>query len=225
MVLNRKPDNQALRYLLGICIIAVSIYVFYISVSKRNSPELFLIPVVMDPKGEACTMIATERFAACIPIGIDCLPRNGRLELYSAKSRIRGSIEILDRLPQEKEWRTSLHNPFIKAFIGDVRRIGTYELMDAILKHRYNPTLMGAKAILIPTWMKHTNTARILTLPEDKGLVFYTPIQSLGLKFMEGSILMLSMKGNVPAESLVGLVKSIKLSTPAGQRTGSKHAS
>jgi hypothetical protein len=84
---------------------------------------------------------------------------------------------------------------------------------------------MGAKAILIPTWMKHTNTARILSLPEDKGLVFYTPIQSLGLKFMKGTILMLSIKGNVPAENLVGLMKSIKLSTPAGQRTGSKHTS
>ena len=90
MVLNRKPDNQALRYLFGICIIAVSIYVFYISGSMRNSPELFLIPVVMDPKGEACTMIATERFAACIPTGIDCLPRNGRLELYSAKKPDQG---------------------------------------------------------------------------------------------------------------------------------------
>lgn len=225
MVLNRKSDNQALRYLIGICIIAVSIYVFYLSASKRNSPELFLIPVGMDLKGETCTMIATERFAACIPIGIDCLPRNGRLELFSAKSRIRGSIEILDKLPQEKQWRASLHNPLIKAFIGDVDRMDTYELMYAILKHRYNPTLMGAKAILIPTWMKNTNTARILTLPEDKGLVFYTPIQSLGLKFQKGSILMLSMKGNIPAESLVGLMKSINLSRPAGQQTGSKHAS
>ena len=56
----------------------------------------------------------------------------------------------------------------------------------AILQHRYNPTLMGAKATLIPPWMKNANRARILTLTEDKGLVFYTPIQSLGFMFMTG---------------------------------------
>jgi len=214
MVLSSKTENQALRYILGICIIGISIYVFYILVSMRNSPELFLLPTDAVPQEGHCANITTDRLAACIPDGIDCSPRYGRLELYSAKNRIRGFIEVLDALPQEKAWRVSLHQPLIRAFIGDVDGMGTYELMDTILRHRYNPTLMGAKATLIPPWMKNTRDARILVSSRNAVLVFYTPVQSLGLAFREGALFMLSMKGSLPPAAVVGLMESVHLTKP-----------
>jgi hypothetical protein len=225
MVLNRTSDNPALRYLFGIFIIAVSIYVYYTLTALRGSPGLFLIPDPTDPKVEACTSYATGRFSACIPIDIDCSPRYGRLEIYSAKNRIRGSIEVLDKLPQEKEWRNTLHNRFIKAFIGDERKMRTYELMNTILSHRFNPTLMGAKAALIPPWMKNAAGARILTLRGDKGLVFYTPMQCVGISFRRGAILILSIKGHVTADDVTAIIHSIKITSPEGQGMGSRGAS
>jgi hypothetical protein len=225
MVLNRQTGNQAPGYLLGICIIALCIYIFYILVSMRNSPELFLVPITMDPKKYSCTTHETERFTACVPADIDCKPRNGRLEIYSAKDQVRGSLEILDRLPQEKAWRASLRNHFVKGFLGDVDHMGTYELMTAILRHRYNVILMGTKATLIPLWMKHARDARIIALSGDKGLVFHTSMQSLGLMFRQRAIFMLSIKGNVPAESVVSLLHSIRLISPAEQQTGLKRSS
>ena len=225
MVLKRQTGNQAPGYLLGICIIALCIYVFYILVSMRNSPELFLVPITMDPKEYPCTTHETERFTACVPANIDCKLRNGRLEIYSAKDQVRGSLEILDRLPQEEAWRASLRNRFVKGFIGDVDRMGTYELMTAILRHRYNAILMGTKATLIPPWMKHARDARIIALSGDKGLVFHTSMQSLGLMFRQHAIFMLSIKGNIPPESVVYLLHSIRLISPAEQQTGLKRSS
>jgi hypothetical protein len=225
MVLDRKIDNQALRYLLGICMIALSIYVFYILASMRSSPELFLVPNVVNSTGGPCTVVDAERFSACVPVGIECSPRNGRLELYSATDRIRGAIEIMGRLPQEKAWKDSLHKPFIRAFIGDVGGMGTYELMDTILRRRYNPSLMGAKAILIPPWMKNVPGALILVPSGDKGIIFYTPMRSLGLTFRQGAILMLSIKGHVSKESVAGIMRSIRLTSAEGQGTGSRGSS
>jgi hypothetical protein len=223
MVLKRQDGNPALRYILGICIFAVSIYVFYILSSMRSSPELFLIPVPVGPETGTCRVVSTDAFSACIPVDIDCSARNGRLGISSAKYRIRGSIEVLDRLPGEKAWRVSLHNRFIEAFIGDERKLSTSRLMNTILNCRYNPTLMGAKASLIPPWMKNTKGARILA-PEDEGVIFYTPAQVLGLSFRKGTILVVSIKGQVTVGAVAGVMRSICLISPEGQGTGSRGA-
>ncbi len=50
-----------------------------------------------------------------------------------------------------------MKSPFMRVFIGDIDKMDTYELMVSILQHRYNPSLMGAKAALIPPWMKNAH--------------------------------------------------------------------
>jgi hypothetical protein len=217
MVLNKTHDNQALSYLLGICVVAVSIYIFYILSALRSSPELFLVPDTVDPKAGICSTYATEKFSACIPADIECSPRYGRLEVYSAKNRIRGSIEAVDKLPQEKAWRDSLHNRFIETFIGDERKMSTYQLMDTILRYRFNPTLMGAKATLIPPWMKNKTGARILTPSGDEGLIFYTPGQCMGVSFRKGAILKMSIEGHVTADTATCIMRSVSFISPERQ--------
>ena len=225
MVLNRTPENPALRYLLGIFIISASIYVYFILTALRGSPELFLVPVTVAPKAESCTTYTTERFSACIPVDINCSPHSGKLEISSAKNRIRGSIEAVDKLPWEKEWRDTLHNRFIKVFIGDDRKMSTYVLMNTILRYRFNPTLMGAKANLIPPWMKNTDGARILTPLGDQGLIFYTPMQCMGVSFRKDAILIMSIKGHVTADAVASIMRSICLIPPEGPEKGSMGSS
>jgi hypothetical protein len=103
----------------------------------------------------------------------------------------------------------------MRVFIRGIDNMDTYELMVSILHHRYNPSLMGAKAALIPPWMKNVRGARILMLREDKGLVFYTPEQTLGLLFKPGVIVMISIKGKIPPQATVGIMSSISLIKPA----------
>ncbi|MGO9147414.1 MAG: hypothetical protein ACLQDF_13700 [Desulfomonilia bacterium] len=225
MVLDKKPDTDAWRFIFGICIIAASIYVFYIGTALRNSPELFLKPQAIKVKGFSCTSVTSEGLTACIPPGIEFLAGGGGIELFSTKDRIRGSIKIIQVLPQERGWRASLKRPFMKMFIGNVDTIGTFELMVLILQHRYNPTLMGAKAALIPPWMKNTKGAHILILKEERGLIFYTPGQSLGLSFKKGATVMISMNGRIPPETAAGIMSSISLTTTARPKTGSKGSS
>jgi hypothetical protein len=225
MVLNKKPVKDAWRFILGICIIAASIYVFYIGTALRNSPELFLKPKAVKVKAFPCTSVTSEGLTACIPAGIEFSAKRGGIEFFSGKDRIRGGIKIIQVLPQEHGWRASLKSPFMKMFIGNVDTIGTFELMVLILQHRYNPTLMGAKAALIPPWMKKAKGAHILILKEERGLIFYTPGQSLGLSFKEGAIVMMSMNGQIPPETTAGIISSISLTTPARPKTGSKGSS
>jgi len=63
--------------------------------------------------------------------------------------------------------------------------------------------------------MKNAQGGRILILREDKGLVFYTPEQSLGLLFKPGAIIMMSIKGKIPPQATVGIMSSISLIIPA----------
>jgi len=44
MVLKRDKGNPGIRFLFGLFVIAISIYVFYITLARSNSPELFLVP-------------------------------------------------------------------------------------------------------------------------------------------------------------------------------------
>ena len=215
MVLNKKPAQGNPRFFFGIFIIALSIYAYYMGTSMRNSPELFLMPEAIKATEFPCTSASSDSLSACIPAGIDFSGREGAIEFYSARKQLRGAIEIIKGLPREHQWRASLKSPFMKVFIGDIDNMDTYELMVSILQHRYNPSLMGAKAALIPPWMKNAHGARILILREDKGLVFYTPEQALGLLFKPGAIVMMSIKGKIPPQATVGIMSSISLIIPA----------
>jgi len=215
MVLNKKPAQDPPRFFIGIFIIALSIYAYYMGTSMRNSPELFLMPEAIKGTGLPCTSASSDNLSACIPAGIDFSGRGGTIEFYSARKQLRGTIEIIQGLPLERQWRTSLKSPFMRVFVGDIDNMDTYKLMVSILQHRYNPSLMGAKAALIPPWMKNAQGGRILILREDKGLVFYTPEQSLGLLFKPGAMVMMSIKGKIPPQATVGIMSSISLIIPA----------
>jgi hypothetical protein len=181
----------------------------------RNSPELFLLPEAGKATVLPCTLASSESLSACIPTGIDFSGRGGAIEFYSASKQLLGAIEIIKGLPLERQWRASLKSPFMRIFIRYIDNMDTYELMVSILQHRYNPSLMGAKAALIPPWMKNAQGGRILILREDKGLVFYTPEQSLGLLFKPGAMVMMSIKGKIPPQATVGIMSSISLIIPA----------
>lgn len=185
MVLNRKPDRQGLRFLFGLALTTVSIYAFYIGIARINSPELFLVPEAIDMERNRCNEISSGSLTACIPEGFDTSVKDGGIEIHSARERVRGSIEVVPSLPGRVSGEKSLEQPLIRAFLGDTRGMDTFELMDAILGHRYNPTLMGVKAALIPDWMKRDPRARILYAGSTGGLLFHTPRQSLGLSFQE----------------------------------------
>ena len=211
MVLNKKPGKETPRFFIGIFIIALSIYAYYMGTGMRNSPELFLMPEAIKATELPCTSVSSDRLSVCI----DFSGRGGTIEFYSARKQLRGAIEIIKGLPRERQWRTSLKSPFMRVFIGDIDNMDTYELMVSILRHRYNPSLMGAKAALIPPWMKNAHGAHILILREDKGLVFYTPEESLGLLFKPGATVMMSIKGKIPPQVTAGIMSSISLIIPA----------
>lgn len=215
MVLNRKTDREGLRFLFGIALIAASIYAFYIGIARINSPELFLVPESIEIEKNQCSEISSGSLSACIPDGYDTTMLDDGIEIYSARNRLRGSIEVVRNLPREAEWRRSLENPLVRAFLGDARTMDTFELMDAILSHRYNPSLMGVKAALIPPWMRRDPRARILYSEEARGLLFYTPRQSLGLSFQEGKIIVVSVTGRIPAGAAAGILASVRMAKPA----------
>ncbi len=215
MVLSNRPDKEPLRFFFGIFIVALSIYAYYIGTSMRNSPELFLLPEAIKATELPCTLASSDSLSVCIPAGIDFSGRGDAIEFYSARKQLRGTIEIIKGLPLERQWRASLKSPLMRIFIRDIDKMDTYELMVSILQHRYNPSLMGAKAALIPPWMKKAHGARILVLREDRGLVFYTPEQSLGFLFKPGATLMMSVKGKIPPQATVGIMSSISLIKPA----------
>jgi hypothetical protein len=225
MVLNKKPAKEPLRFFFGLFILALSIFAYYIGTSMRNSPELFLIPEAIKATELPCSLASSDSLSVCIPAGIDFSGRGGAIEFYSARKQLRGTIEIIKDLPLERQWRASLKSRFMRIFIRDIDNMDTYELMVSILQHRYNPSLMGAKAALIPPWMKKAHAARILMLREDKGLVFYTPEQSLGLLFKPGAIVMMSIKGKIPLQATVGIMSSISLIKPARPGKGSTGSS
>jgi hypothetical protein len=225
MVLNKKPDKEPLRFFVGLFILALSIYAYYMGTSMRNSPELFVMPEDIKAAVLPCIPASAESLSICLPAGIDFSRAGGTIEFYSAGKQLRGAIEIIKGLPLERQWRASLKSPIMKLFIGNIDNRCTYDLMVSILQHRYNPSMMGAKAALIPPWMKNAHGERILLLREDKGLVFYTPGQSLGLLFKHGATIMMNVKGKIPPQIAAGIMSSIKLITPAGPGKGSTGSS
>lgn len=209
MVLKQRPTNQGIRFIVGICIIAVSIHIFYIALAKKNSPELFYLPMIVQPMEYPCNTKAVGNFSLCIPTGLNVSESPDGLEIFSAQKKIRGTVQVMDELPQEEPWRKSLHKPLIKTFLGDVEGTDTFDLMLKILEHRYNPALMGVKAKLIPPWMKNNEQAQILIPEGRKALLFYSQSQFVGLIFSGKQVVMLTFEGNMDKVLAVSIMDSL----------------
>ncbi|MBN2298413.1 MAG: hypothetical protein JXM72_07455 [Deltaproteobacteria bacterium] len=210
MVLRQKPTTQGIRFIFGIGIIALSIYLFYIALAKNNSPELFLIPETKAAQESLCSTETIGDYFICLPEGITLSRGTEMIEVLSLQKRIRGSIEFMNTLPMETQWRQSLKNPLIKLFIKDMDDMDTFHLMLTILEYRYNPSLMGAKAKLIPPWMKNNPSAAIIIPEGREALLFYTPSQLLGLVFSGKDIVMLSLTGNIDQIQAISIMDSVK---------------
>ncbi len=226
MVLAGRPTNQGIRFIVGICIIALSIYGFYIALARENSPELFLVPVVADPPDSPCAEVLFPEFSLCAPSGMEYEIRpDGIVGIRVPAMKVRGEIRVLDKLPLEDEWRASLRRPLIRAFLGDERSMDTRELLEKILGRRYNPTIMGVKSQLIPSWMKNTTGAEILIPRGTEAILFYTPERLLGFAFGGEKIGMLSCEGAMDKRSALGLIRSVRITLPEEQGTEPSHSS
>lgn len=226
MVLAGRPTNQGIRFVVGICIIALSIYGFYIALARKNSPELFLIPAMVDPPDNPCTEVLFPGFSLCAPSGLEYeTGPDGTVGIRMPAARVRGEIRVLDKLPREDEWRASLRRPLIRAFLGHERSMGTRELLEKILGRRYNPTLMGIKSQLIPSWMKKAAGAEILRLRGTEAILFYTPGRFLGFVFQGEKIVMLSCEGTLDKRSALHLISSLEITSPEGRGTEPPHSS
>ncbi|MFY9111892.1 MAG: hypothetical protein WAP34_08140 [Desulfomonilia bacterium] len=226
MVLKSRPTDQGIRFIVGAGIIALSIYGFYLALAGQNSPELFLVPETVALEGRPCTDVLSPSFSLCVPSGLQyTISTDGAIVLRSAEAKMRGEVKLLEKLPREEEWRASLRNPLIRTFLGDERGLSTQELMMRILSHRYNPTLMGVKAQLIPSWMKKTRNSEILIPSGADAILFYTPAHLLGFAFAEGKIVMLSCAGSMDKAAALSIIGSIRVTSPEGQETGSLHSS
>lgn len=211
MVLALRPTSQGIRFLVGIFIIAVSIYLFYLALARNNSPELFLVPEIVTPPDYPCAQALIEGHRACIPSEFSSAQGSSGIEVFSAPARIRGTIQVLSDLPQEAPWRKSLERPLIQAFLGDIDSMDTFELMKSILKHRFNPTLMGIKANLIPSWMKNNPQAEIIMPQSRQAIVFYTPTQFLGMVFSAEDVVILSFVGPLDRDLAAGMTGSVEI--------------
>ena len=211
MVLNKGKGNPGIRFLLGISIIALSIYLFYVSMARQNSPELFLVPHPVSEIAYECRTVRSLRLEACIPGAMSSTTaKDGTINFYSIEPNIRGSIKLYNKLPGESEWKASLKSPFVRMFIGNVDKLDPFELMLKLLYRRWNPTLMGPKSRLMPKWMKGSPGACILLPPVSKAIVFYSHERSIGMRFYKRAVAILSITGDMDKNIVIGIIDSVK---------------
>jgi len=214
MVLEKNKGNPGMRFILGLFVIALSIYCFYIALARSNSPELFLVPTSLHAPGYPCKTVEGSGFCVCIPSKLDYNITGDTLYFFSMNSNMRGSIKIFPELPDEKQWKDTLKNPLIKPFLGDIESFNNFDLMVKLLSHKWNPTLMGPKARLIPSWMKRRKDAQILIPEGNRSIIFYTPIRCLGFSFINGKVATISISQEndiLHKEVIAGILISIKL--------------
>jgi len=214
MVLEKDKGNPGMRFILGLFVIALSIYLFYITLARSNSPELFLMPTSLHAPSYPCKTVEGPGFYVCIPSKLDYNITGDTLYFFSIDPNIRGSIKIFPELPDEKQWKDTLKNPLIKIFLGDIESLNNFDLMVRLLSHKWNPTLMGPKARLIPSWMKRRKDAQILIPEGSKSIIFYTPIRCLGFSFINSKVATISISqedDTLHKEVIAGILVSIKL--------------
>ncbi len=210
MVLGPAKGNPGLRFLLGIVVISLSIYLFYIGLARKNSPQLFIVPAPVKTVDYPCKVERSDTLSACIPSTMRAAPTQKGLVFHSLELRTRGEIFILEGgLPEEKAWRDSLKTPIVRVFLGDTEDSGTFHLMKDLLRHRWNPSLMGIKARLMPSWTKGRSDVEILIPEALPALIFYTPERALGLAFGTDHVAVLTVSGHFDKTLLAGMLRSI----------------
>lgn len=209
MVLAPARSTPGVRFLVGICVLGVCIYGFYILRARQIAPELFLVPERMHIHEFPCRVVRIDGLLVCIPTGMGWNHRPDGLHFYALPDKVTGLIQIKQQLPNEAAWRKSLDNPLYQTFLGETGTLDTFSLMLAILEERYNPTLMGPKDRLIPPWMRGHAEARILQLEGMRALCFYTADQSLGIRFLQDRIVLVSTTGRLDQARMVGILGAI----------------
>lgn len=211
MVLAGRRGNPGLRFLAGAGLIVLCIYAFYLARARQVTPELFLVPQPVRVQESPCKVVKTAGLLACIPTGMQANPQPDGLHFSSLPDRVAGLIQIQAHLPQESQWRATLAKPLTKVFLGETGRLDTFHLMLTILEKRYNPTLMGAKARLLPPWMRGHPEACILVAEGMPALCFYTARQSLGIRFFKDRVVILTTTGPLDKTLALGILGAVTL--------------
>jgi hypothetical protein len=211
MVLDKERGNPGIRFLFGVCIIALCIYIFYIVRTMQISPELFLVPTEIQTREYPCKVVRAKGLLFCIPAQMGYRMQADGLHFYSLEHKVTGLFQVQQRLPNEQAWRDSLSKTLIRPFLGEVDGMDAFTLMKIILEKKYNPTLMGSKANILPAWFRGKKEACIL-IPEGlQALLFYTPDQCLGLLFREERVIILSTTGRLDKTLAASFLRSITL--------------
>lgn len=200
-----------MRFVFGFIIIGLSIYVFYIGMAKKNTPALLASPQPISPGTYQGEIIRTDTFEVSLPKHMDYRLSEKGMEIYSMEQKTRGKIECLTGLPKEKQWRTSLERPTARFFLGNTGNMEPFDLMIKILRHRWNPSLMGIKSRLIPPWMKGDPEGKILVPEGSRIIIFYTKRQALGLKFGKEFLAVSSTTGQMDAPFVAAFIQSINI--------------
>lgn len=209
MVLVRTSSQPGLRLIIGLAAIVGCIYGFYIIRARQVSPENFLVPQDMRVQEFACRVIRLDDLLACLPTEMASERQADGLHFYRVEKKITGFIQVLPRLPQEVAWRAMLNSPLITPFLGDTTGMDTFTLMRTILGKRYNPTLMGLKAQIVPSWM-HGQTSACILMPQGiEALCFYTARQSLGIRFLKDRVIVMTTSGPLDKTLAVGMLAAI----------------
>ncbi|MEN6473826.1 MAG: hypothetical protein ABFD81_07435 [Syntrophaceae bacterium] len=209
MVLASNRSQPGLRFVIGLSVIVVCIYAFYIIRARQVSPEVFLVPEAIAVQESGCKVVRLDDLLACIPTGMSFDLQADGLHFYQVEKKIKGVIQVMPRLPQEAAWRAALQGPLIKPFLRETAGMDTFTLMRTVLNKRYNPTLMGLKGRIIPSWMRGEASARIFMPDGMQAFCFYTDRQSLGIRFFKDRVLVITTTGELDRHTVVGLMAAV----------------
>lgn len=209
MVLASHSSQPGLRFIVGLVVILICVYGFYIIRARQVSPEVFLVPEAAAVHELGCKVVRLDDMLACIPVGMGYDLQDDGLRFYVVEKKIKGLIQVMPYLPQEASWRERLQSPFIKPFLGETAGMDTFSLMRTVLDKRYNPTIMGLKARMIPPWMRGDASARILVPDGMRAFCFYTSRQSLGIRFFEDRVLVITTTGDLDQHTVLGIMAAI----------------
>lgn len=211
MVLRDDRGNPGFRLLLGVIVIALSIYVFYLGIARQNTPGLFLLPEKIEPAEYHCELMRSDTLVVCLPARMHHDFDGETLAFSSLTERVRGEIRLLPELAGEQQWRDSLQKPLIRTFLGEVDDLESHELMKAILERRYNPSLMGVKARVLPSWMR-TDPQAVIYAPEGiEAFLFVTPHRQLGVLFTNDMVVTYELDGTLDPAVSAGILRSVTL--------------
>ncbi len=184
-----------MRFLLGVVIIALSVYGFYIGIARSNSPALFIKPQRFVAAEYECREASGPTFDLCLPAELDFEPTAEGLYFYSLEDEVRGSVVLLEALPGEDDWRRGLRGPILGTFMGGIDGTSSFDLMVTILSTRFNPVLMGPKASLLPEWIMQQKDGLIMIMEDRPVIVFSSPTRQYGVYLADFGVMAVSVEG------------------------------